>query len=80
MATYPRINKIKLSNYRNHKKLTIECKKNFIFLKGKNGAGKTNILEAISLLSTRTGFRDSQLQAILNKNSLKLEEFGVHLI
>ena len=78
MATYPRINKIKLSNYRNHKKLTIECKKNFIFLKGKNGAGKTNILEAISLLSTRTGFRGSQLHAILNKNCLKLEEFGVH--
>ena len=47
-------------------------------MKGKNGAGKTNILEAISLLSTRTGFRSSQLNAILNKNSLKLEEFGVH--
>ncbi len=79
MAKYPRILKIKLINYRNHGKLSIDCKKNFIFLEGKNGSGKTNVLEAISLLSSRSGFRNSELKMILSKkNKIKPEEFGVN--
>ena len=81
MKTYSRIQKLKLTNYRNHEKLFVECKKNFIFLEGKNGSGKTNVLEAISLISSRSGFRNSDLNMILSKkNEVTPQQFGVNFI
>lgn len=81
MANYSRIQKLKLTNYRNHEKLFVECKKNFIFLEGKNGSGKTNVLEAISLISSRSGFRNSDLNMILSKkNEVTPQQFGVNFI
>lgn len=79
MANNSRIQKLKLTNYRNHEKLLIECKKNFIFLEGKNGSGKTNVLEAISLISSRSGFRNSELNMIVSKkNKVSPEQFGAN--
>lgn len=51
------ITKLKLINYRNHAKLTLEFKTGVNILVGPNGVGKTNILEAIHLLSTTRSFR-----------------------
>lgn len=46
------LNKLKLTNFRNYSSLSLEFdKKPTIFL-GNNGVGKTNILEAVYLLST----------------------------
>lgn len=79
MANNSRIQKLKLTNYRNHEKLLIECKKNFIFLEGKNGSGKTNVLEAISLISSRSGFRNSEFNMVLSKkNKVSPEQFGAN--
>ncbi len=51
------IKSLKLTNYRNHKKLTLEPEANTNLILGDNGKGKTNILEAIHLLSTTKSFR-----------------------
>lgn len=55
---------LKLSHFRNYQSLEIEPKKNIISIIGHNGAGKTNILEAISLLQPGKGLRGSKLQDI----------------
>tara|TARA_B100000989_G_scaffold187742_1_gene141322 strand:+ start:20417 stop:21553 length:1137 start_codon:yes stop_codon:yes gene_type:complete len=79
LANNSRIQKLKLTNYRNHEKLLIECKKNFIFLEGKNGSGKTNVLEAISLISSRSGFRNSEFNMVVSKkNKVSPEQFGAN--
>jgi len=51
------IKKLILTDFRNYKYASIEVNKKFIVLIGNNGAGKTNILEAISLLSPGKGIR-----------------------
>lgn len=75
-----RINKLKLFNYRNHKELRIDTDKNFVLFHGRNGTGKTNVLEAVSLLSSKTGFRNSNLQSLINNFDLKkILNFGVNV-
>lgn len=60
------IKRLKLTNYRNHQNLTLEFSPDINIIIGDNGTGKTNILEAINLLSTSRSFRaryDSDLIA-----------------
>ncbi|PIR37348.1 MAG: DNA replication/repair protein RecF [Alphaproteobacteria bacterium CG11_big_fil_rev_8_21_14_0_20_39_49] len=52
---------IKLGNYRNYKDLSLKLGASPVVLTGANGSGKTNILEAISLLSPGKGFRKIKL-------------------
>jgi len=47
-----KINKLILKNFRNHLDKTIEFSDDINLILGANGAGKTNILEAIHLIST----------------------------
>ena len=47
-----KVNSIKLTNFRNHSKAEFGFDENISIIVGKNGSGKTNILEAIYLLST----------------------------
>lgn len=51
------ITRLALSDFRNHAALTITPGPGFVVLTGDNGAGKTNILEAISLLAPGRGLR-----------------------
>ncbi len=75
-----RITKLKLSNFRNHKSLQIIPEKNIILISGKNGSGKTNILEAISLFDSGNGFRNASLNELVNYDfSGPLELFGVNM-
>jgi DNA replication and repair protein RecF len=46
-----RITQIELNNFRNHAKSSYDLDKDLILVTGRNGAGKTNILEAVYLLS-----------------------------
>ena len=46
-----RINDIKLINFRNYKEQFLEFSPNINIFIGENGSGKTNILEAIYILS-----------------------------
>lgn len=74
------ITKLRLSNYRNHKFLQITPNKNIILISGKNGSGKTNILESISLFGSPNGFRNANLSEIINYDLTgPLELFGVNI-
>ena len=74
-----RITNLKLRNYRNHRELSIIPKKDIIVIYGKNGSGKTNILESISLLNSNAGFRNANLSDLIHENHLgPLELFGAN--
>lgn len=52
---------ISLNNFRNHRETLIDQTRQFNLLVGENGAGKTNVLEAISLLAPGRGLRRAAL-------------------
>ncbi|MDR2526789.1 MAG: AAA family ATPase, partial [Rickettsiales bacterium] len=64
------IKTLKLNNYRNYKESIFNFLPNINIICGKNGVGKTNILESISLLSSGKGMLNSDAEEILNKESL----------
>jgi DNA replication and repair protein RecF len=51
------IRQLTLTNFRNYAALSLELKPGAVVLTGDNGAGKTNLLEAISLLTPGRGLR-----------------------
>ncbi|KQM19594.1 DNA replication/repair protein RecF [Novosphingobium sp. Leaf2] len=55
------LDRILLSRFRNHADTVVEGTARFNLLVGENGAGKTNVLEAISLLAPGRGLRRAQL-------------------
>lgn len=62
--TAAKIKKISLTNFRNYVSLDVDSNSSCIVLTGINGAGKTNILEAVSFLSPGRGLRKSKLKDI----------------
>ena len=58
------LTQLTLTDYRNHAALTLQPGNNFVVLHGTNGAGKTNILEAVSLLVPGRGLRRAALSEI----------------
>ncbi len=58
------LEKLRLQNYRNFSQLEIKSHNNKILIIGENGSGKTNILEAISLLFPGRGLRNTKLDEI----------------
>lgn len=52
------INEIELKDFRNHSNLTLSFSNRANFIVGPNGTGKTNIIEAISVLSNLRSFRN----------------------
>lgn len=63
------ISRLTLQNFRNYPQLRLETAPDFIVLSGENGAGKTNILEAVSLLSPGRGLRRAALKDIAYEGS-----------
>ena len=51
------IKNISLTNFRNHQKYLLECKKDTTLILGENGCGKTSVLEAIYILTQGKSFR-----------------------
>lgn len=51
------INRLSLALFRNYKHLQIDFNSPFVVITGENGAGKTNLLEALSYLSPGRGLR-----------------------
>ena len=51
------LSRLTLTDFRNHAALEIRPQAQFLALHGTNGAGKTNILEAVSLLVPGRGLR-----------------------
>ena len=62
------IKRVQLENYRSHSNITVEFTKGVNLILGKNGRGKTSILEAISTVMFNTKDRSGRKQgkAILN--------------
>lgn len=59
------IQKLTLKNFRNHEILNLNLQNSSILIYGENGCGKTNILEAISLLSQGKGLRKANIENFL---------------
>jgi len=60
-----RLHKLNLSHFRNYDTLRIEPRgARIVVLTGDNGAGKTNLLEAVSLLAPGKGLRGAELSDI----------------
>jgi DNA replication and repair protein RecF len=63
------LDRITLTHFRNHAATRIEGTAHFNLLVGENGAGKTNVLEAISLLAPGRGLRRAALGEIAEKDA-----------
>lgn len=57
----PKVRRLVLSDFRSYAALDLSVEGDLIALSGENGAGKTNILEAISLLTPGRGLRRADL-------------------
>ncbi len=64
--TFSRIHRLTLTWFRNHAVSSLEPRGDMVALVGANGAGKTNILEAISFLSPGRGLRRATLPEVAN--------------
>ncbi len=62
------IKNINLINFRNFNNLNLSFNRKLNIFFGKNGCGKTNILEAISLISKGRGIRNSNIHNFVKKN------------
>ena len=71
------LSKIELQNFRNYKKQTISLKKGINILVGKNGEGKTNLLESIYFLAMTKSHRTHDESLLINYNKELLKVKGV---
>ena len=60
------LEQIKLDKFRNYDALSLDLDQRHVVLSGANGAGKTNLLEAISFLSPGRGMRRATSDTIAN--------------
>lgn len=63
-----KIDKLLLENFRNHKELVLDFNGESTLIIGKNGAGKTNILEAAHMLSTTKSLRTTYDREVISHN------------
>lgn len=66
------VNSLKLVNYRNYESLLIEFNKNINLILGKNGQGKTNIVESLTLMSIGKSFRTNRDKELIRFGSENL--------
>lgn len=55
------VSRLTLTNFRSYASATVEPGQGFVLLYGENGAGKTNLLEAVSMLTPGRGLRGAAL-------------------
>ncbi len=58
------VQRLRLSNFRNYRQLALDLAAPVVVLSGANGAGKTNLMEAISFLSPGRGLRRARLRDV----------------
>ena len=73
------VSNLTIHNFRNHKALSIDSNAKFILILGQNGSGKTNILEAISMLSAGRGLRNCKNTDIITDFNKDLAEWAVNV-
>ena len=57
----PRVRRVMLNEFRSYAVLDLEIRGGLVVLCGENGAGKTNLLEALSLFAPGRGLRRAEL-------------------
>src|ERR1700751_3388440 len=62
--TPSRIHRLSLTHFRSYRGVTLNAGRDMVALVGRNGAGKTNCLEAISFLSPGRGLRRATLEDV----------------
>ena len=74
----PRVHlrRLSLTNFRNYRALSVDLGPAAIVLTGDNGAGKTNLLEAVSLLSPGRGLRRASYGEIASNGTQ--DGFAIH--
>tara|TARA_Y100000588_G_C14268988_1_gene931374 strand:+ start:1065 stop:2183 length:1119 start_codon:yes stop_codon:yes gene_type:complete len=72
-----KIKSVKLKNFRNYESLGIKFhpKLNYVF--GKNGSGKTNLIESIYFLTNLKSFRTKKRSSLIKKNTNAMYVGGV---
>jgi len=64
------VTRLALTDFRNYGDALIEVDNGFVLLSGDNGAGKTNILEAVSLLAPGRGLRGAVLSEMARQGGV----------
>jgi DNA replication and repair protein RecF len=62
--TAARIRRLTLTNFRSYRAASLEAERDLVVLAGANGAGKTNLIEAISLLVPGRGLRRASYEEV----------------
>ncbi len=65
------LSELKLNNFRNYSSKNFNFAAKITAISGKNGIGKTNILEAISLLNKGYGLKNAELSEMTNNSNPK---------
>ena len=76
------IEQLKLSHFRNYSGLKLQLDRHHVVLTGENGAGKTNLLEAVSFLSPGRGLRRASYNKVaqqLTTNDSFAGTWAVHV-
>lgn len=71
-----KIDSLSLINFRNYENLEIQFSDFLNLIYGLNGVGKTNLIEAIYLLSLTKSFRTNNDKALIKKGAMKLKVRG----
>ena len=64
MAAAARIRRLSLTNFRSYRAAALDVDGSLVVLTGANGAGKTNLIEAISLLAPGRGLRRATYEEV----------------
>ena len=62
------VSRLSLTDFRSYASASLEPGAGFVLLSGENGAGKTNILEAVSLLTPGRGLRGASLSEMARRH------------
>lgn len=62
------VRQIRLTDFRNYRQLRLDCGMEPVVLVGGNGAGKTNLLEALSFLAPGRGLRRAKLDEVCRRS------------
>ena len=71
------IEKLTLSDFRNHKRTSLTFSPGVNVIWGKNGSGKTSALEAIHILSVGKSFKTNKIQETIQTDCLQSKLVGV---
>ena len=66
----PHISCLRLTHFRSHEGLKLDCASGAVVITGQNGGGKTNVLEALSMLAPGRGLRSARLHEMQYHNRL----------